>query len=226
MDLKEVLRKERFTAKIPQPKPSSQEVREVGIKNAIGELEKATPKQILERVRTDNPRLRISRRTLFRDLKALLNKKLIDKQWNQEEGEFYTVIQQPDQPIWELIDDLILWTDSFAEEMISLKKAWEEAAMEKKRLDLEASGVISFDTMERVVKDIEVKIKKVETKVHNMSGWKPKPNPETPWTPEEMREREEASRIESGVCSECGGIDFETRDERQFCAKCGTERKS
>jgi len=173
--------------------------------------------------------------TFYRDLKES-SKTRIEKQWTREEGEFYVTTQelnQPDQTIWDLIDYLAVEADFFAEWCRCLQNAILEAVEHKKPPDYDKwltfpiENVETLDNVEKIPRDMETLTKQIKAKLWESTvfRWKTR----TTTRQQDLEKPPDLQKAPDMMkCSECGGAVFNTdpEDGREFCAKCGSERKT
>jgi len=207
--IEELIKKyDQWTEKTPQTGVTRKAARrQAEIERVIRRLGRAKASQIAKiRYPTrKNPPI-----TFYRDLKALEAGGRIEKQWTREEGEFYVVTQEFNQPVHQLLDDLVVYTDFMAEWAHLLQEAGGALTSKSKEpiidigngsflIDLDVTA--SIDSVELMAKEVAEMLAKIRNWNQHPLELKPK-------------------------CSECGGTDFETRDERQYCVKCGLEKKT
>jgi len=207
VNLKETLKKAAYTTKL-QNKPERSR-RQTAIRVAIRELGKAKPKQIMEYLHIPQG----GRRTFFRDLKALENKEEIEKQWSREDGEFYVITPQPNEPLRELIDNLKISLNLLTDwaDLLEVSRTGELAIKEPIFPLGEGSSLIDLDLKYTKINDAKSVTKEIEETLDKIGRFSPN-------SPTHAMETK---------CPKCWGTVFvTTEDGREVCAKCALERKT
>jgi len=228
-EIKEIITKHKaqWVGKTPQPHPVTKAIqRQDEIKSVILELGHAKASQISERLYPG----RQPPTTFWRDLKYLENKKLIQKIWTRKDGEFYIATEPSSMIEPYLINELVISTGFLEEQLIWLQNEFYRAIEEKRHMDLEATGVLSFDRLEFLTWCIWENVKELKPALYP-AFWKPK-NTSEEQPPEKARpneqQLEDTETPEPMECPQCGGTVFNTdpEDGREVCAKCGLEKKT
>ena len=136
----------------------------------------------------------------------------------------YQSSQQSNKYLFDVIEGLVVEADFFAEWTQMLRNAIDEAVEWKKLPDCDKWLTFPLDNVELIPREVESLTRELKAKLSASKFFQWTPRTRTRGqAPEESPKTSKTS--ESPEPCECGGTDFETRDEKQYCAKCALEKK-